>query len=224
MTRLCVISRDYEHHVPREHNPDDISSSSIHRGLASLGNQTFKDFNVVICHDGPKEKTYEEEEGIDFKELGLEPHLINTPKHYGLFGHPSADLAMRYAYENNLGDYFIQHNIDNEFFPEAFQTISDFLDNSQEDIVIFQIYHWKIYPLTQNIKAMENPWTGIPPIRGGTAAGGGIDAMQLVAHKDIWKEVGFWYSNEEESDGIIYEDMCKRFSYSHIPIVLGHNF
>ena len=217
MARFCVISRDYEHHVPRHHNPDDITSTSIRRGLASLGNQTFKDFNVIICHDGPKEKTYEQE-GIDFQEIGIQPYRLFTPKHQGLFGHPSADYAMRFAYEHDLGDYFIQHNIDNEFIPEAFQIINDVLNNVKTDILIFQIYHWKIYPLTQHIKALENPWKGIPPVRQR------IDAMQLVAHKDIWKDVGFWYSTEEEADGIIYEDMCKKFPYTHLPLTLGHNF
>lgn len=217
MTRFCVISRDYEHHVPREHNPDDITSTSIRRGLASLGNQTFQDFNVVICHDGPKQKTYEQE-GIDFEELGIQPYQLFTPKHQGLWGHPSADYAMRFAYEHNLGDYYIQHNIDNEFFPEAFEKIDKALNKIKEDILIFQIYHWKIYPLTQDIDAMENPWIGIPPVRQY------IDSMQLVAHKDIWKSVGFWHSNEEESDGIIYEDMCKRFPYRYLPLTLGHNF
>jgi len=213
VTRFCVISRDYEHHVPREHNPDKVSSTSIRRGLASLGNQTFQDFNVVICHDGPKEKTYEQE-GIDFKELGIEPHIINTEERFGVWGHNSADLAMRYAYENNLGDYYIHHNIDNEFFPEAFQMISDAIKTYNRDVIIFGIYHWKIYKDT----AMDINFTGLPPERCH------IDSMQLVAHKNIWKEIGFWNSKEKESDGILYEDICKRFSYHHIPIVLGHNF
>ena len=220
MTRFCVISRDYEHHVPREHNPNDVSSTSIRRGLASLGSQTFKDFNVIICHDGPKEKTYEQE-GIYFEEFGIQPYVLHTPRHYGLFDHPSADYAMRFAYEYDLGDYFIQHNIDNEFFPEAFERINNALNNmdeNEEGIVIFQIYHWKVYPLNQEKYAMDNPWLGFPPVRQG------IDAMQLVAHRNIWKEVGFWHSNEEEADGIIYEDMCKKFAYRYIPIVLGHNF
>ena len=217
MTRFCVISRDYEHHVPREHNPEDVTSTSIHRGLASLGNQTFKDFNVLICHDGPKEKTYEQE-GIYFEKLGIQPYVLHTSKRNGVWGHASADYAMRFAYEHNLGDYYIQHNIDNEFFPEAFQKINNALNRMEEKIVIFQIYHWKIYPPTQHLKAVDNPLTGLPPRRQH------IDAMQLVAHKDIWREVGFWHSTEEEADGIIYEDMCKRFPYRYMPIVLGQNF
>jgi hypothetical protein len=213
MARLCVISRDYEHHVPRDHNPNDISSTSIHRGLASLSNQTFKDFNVVICHDGPKEKTYEEE-GIDFKKLGLEPHIINTPEHNGLYGHVSADYAMRYAYKKNLGDYYIQFNIDNEFFPEAFQIISDSLNDCKEDILIFPIHHWKLF----GNKAPRTHLIGVPPVVNN------IDCMQLVAHKDIWKEVGFWHSRKYEADGIIYSDMCKKFPYYSIQKPLGHNF
>ena len=213
MTRFCVISRDYEHHVPREHNPDKVSSTSIHRGLDSLSNQTFKDFNVVICHDGPKKKTYKQDK-VDFNKLGLEPHLINTTERFGVWGHHSADLAMRYAYDNDLGDYYIHHNIDNEFFPEAFQLINNAIETYNRDVIIFEIYHWKIY----GKEAMDTPWTGLPPVRQS------IDSMQLVAHKDIWKEIGFWNSKEKESDGILYEEICKRFSYHHIPIVLGHNF
>ena len=213
MTRFCVISRDYEYHVPREHNPNEVSSTSIRRGLASLGNQTFQDFNVVICHDGPKEKTYEQE-GIDFKELGIEPHIINTPTHYANYGHESADFAMRYAYENNLGDYYIQHNIDNEFFPEAFELISNAIDTYNRDVIIFEIYHWKIH----HEDAMSIPFTGLPPILHS------IDSMQLVAHRSIWKDLGFWNSKAFDSDGIHYEDICKKHSYHHIPIVLGHNF
>jgi hypothetical protein len=213
VTRFCVISRDYEHHVPREHNPDEVSSTSIHRGLESLSNQTFKDFNVVICHDGPKKKTYKQDK-VDFNKLGLTPHLINTKERFGVWGHNSADLAMRYAYENNLGDYYIHHNIDNEFFPEAFQLINNAIETYNRNVIIFEIYHWKIY----GKEAMDTPWTGLPPVRQS------IDSMQLVAHKDIWKEIGFWNSKEKESDGILYEDICRRFSYHHIPIVLGHNF
>jgi hypothetical protein len=213
VTRFCVISRDYEHHVPREHNPDKVFSTSIHRGLESLSNQTFKDFNVVICHDGPKEKTYKQDK-VDFKKLGLSPHLINTTERFGVWGHHSADLAMRYAYENDLGDYYIHHNIDNEFFPEAFQLINNAIETYNRNVIIFEIYHWKIY----GKEAMDTPWTGLPPVRQS------IDSMQLVAHKDIWKEIGFWNSKEKESDGILYEEICKRFLYHHIPIVLGHNF
>jgi hypothetical protein len=207
--KFCVIAVDYEHHVPRSHDDRFIDSTSILRGLKSLGLQTFKDFNVVICHDGPKQVSYEAE-GINFKEIGIDPYVINTQHRMADWGHSSRDMAMRYAYENNLGEYYIQFNIDNEFFPNAFQVLSDAIDNSDNKVFIFPVHHWKA--------AGGNIFKGIPPRLCN------IDAMQLIAHKNIWKSVNLWYNKEAMSDGIIYQDICERFSWTEVPECLGHNF
>ena len=44
--------------------------------------------------------------------------------------------------------------------------------------------------------------------------------MQLVASRKVWEEVGYWYSKEEDSDGIIYEEMCKNRKYN----ILENNY
>jgi hypothetical protein len=62
--RFSIIAVDYEKHVPR---------AGMVRGLESLAKQTFKDFELVICHDGPKETPYEDE--IDFKDAFLSATL-----------------------------------------------------------------------------------------------------------------------------------------------------
>jgi hypothetical protein len=72
----------------------------MRRGLQSLADQTFKDYELIICHDGPKSIPYENE--IDFKEMGLDPIIINTEQWHGRFGHPSRDKAMRYSYRSIL--------------------------------------------------------------------------------------------------------------------------
>jgi len=204
MKKFCIIAVDYEHHVPR-----GKQKPSIQNGLKSLALQTFQDFNLIICHDGPKEKTYEEE-GIIFDEIGINPIVLNTPKRYANWGHSSRDTAMRYAYENNLGEYYIQFNIDNLLNKNALKEINDAITESGNPIVIFSIYHHK-----HNNGVFLS---GIPPVRFK------IDALQMVAHKEVWKENDFWHDKREQSDGFMYQEICKQYEYTHIPKILGENF
>jgi hypothetical protein len=194
-SKFSIIAVDYEHHVPRP---------GMKQGLLSLANQTFKDFELIVIHDGPKNIPYEEE--FDFNVFQNPPVFLNTPEKMGDWGHSSRDLGMR----NASGEYFIQFNIDNIFYPEAFQKINNRLDEIQEQILIFQVRHWKA--------AGGAIFSGLPPK---TCH---IDAMQLVAHRDIWENVGYWYNKDGISDGIIYESMCDNFAWNTLNECLGENF
>jgi len=193
--KFSIIAVDYEHHVPR---------LGMKKGIESIANQTFKDFELIICHDGPKEIPYEEE--INFSELGLDPVITNTESKHALWGHPSRDAAMRIA----KGEYFLQFNIDNLLKPECLETIAKKInENENIKIFIFSILHWKLGGIN---------FSGIPPVLCN------IDALQLVAHRDIWKENNYWNNYENWSDGIIYENLCRSNSWIHIPEILGENF
>ena len=217
MRKFCVISADYENYVPRSQMPSEEYEShlykngdnSIQLGLKSLADQTFKDFNLVLCHDGPKSKTYLEE-GIDIEGMGLNATVLNTPQRTNDYGHSSRDLAMKYAYENNLGEYYIQFNVDNQFFPDAFEQINRAIEENGEQILIFPVHHWKA--------CAGDVFPGVPPILNY------IDAMQLVAHRDIWKGINFWHDKSMASDGIMYQEMCENNNWKHVPICVGHNF
>ena len=195
MSKFSIIAVDYEHHVPRD---------GMYKGLKSLAEQTFKDFELIICHDGPKDDPYEYDPILE--ELGLQAVIINTAERHNDWGHSSRDYAMKRA----TGEYFIQFNIDNIFYPNAFERIAQKLDEVPEDIVIFQVRHFKA--------AGGTVFRGIPPRHCF------IDAMQLVASRDIWKAVGYWHRKEGTSDGLIYEDMCERFPWAELPECLGDNF
>ena len=192
--KFSIIAVDYEYHVPRE---------GMVKGLQSVANQTFKDFELIICHDGPKDKPYEEE--INFKELGLNPIIINTEIRHAMWGHPSRDKAMRIA----NGEYFLQFNIDNLLYPDCLEKISKHIDETQKKVVVFQIKHWKQGGIL---------FSGVPPVHYG------IDAMQLVAHRDIWEKTCYWYDFQETSDGMIYQNICSQNEWSELPELLGENF
>lgn len=195
MPRFSVIAVDYENHVPR---------SGMVEGLKSLARQSFKDFELIICHDGPKENPYEYDPLL--ADFGLKATIMNTPERMNDWGHSSRDYAMKRA----TGEYFIQFNIDNIFYDNAFERIDARLKEVKEQIVIFQVIHHKA--------AGGAVFTGVPPRHCF------IDAMQLVAHRDIWREVGYWHRKEGTSDGLIYEDMCNRYPWAVLPECLGINY
>lgn len=209
--KFSVIAVDYEFHVPRP---------GMQAGLQSLANQTFKDFELIICHDGIKHIDYHEE--FDFNAAGIDPIIINTPERMNNWGHSGRDMAMRQA----SGEYFIQFNIDNIFYPEAFEKIKNKFDQTDRKIIIFQIMHWKwlhhlksrngLTPVNKSNRA-EALFRGIPPVFCN------IDCMQLVAHRDIWEEMNYWYDTDINSDGIIYEEMCKRYAWEELDECLGEN-
>jgi len=195
MPKFSIIAVDYEKTVPRE---------EMIKGLISLATQTFKDFELVIVHDGPKEVPYEKE--VDFYKLGLNPIILNTEKQMGQYGHNSRDLGMRHA----TGDYFIQFNINNMLYYNALEKISQKIDETNLPIIIFGIKHFKLDPSVV--------FSGVPPVFRY------IDALQLVGSRNIWEEVGYWYDKNDTSDGFIYEELCKKYPWVAIEECLGENY
>jgi glycosyltransferase involved in cell wall biosynthesis len=196
---FTIIAVDYEHHVPRD---------GMRAGLQSLADQTFKDFELIIVHDGPKVIPYEDE--VDFEAMGLDNvKIMNTAERMNNWGHSGRDLGMREA----SGEFFLQFNIDNKLYPHALETIFKAIEAEPEiAIFIFTVLHYKANG--------GLPFFGVPP------AWCNIDCMQLVARRDVWRDVGFWWNLEPTGDGRIYEDMCSTRPWRHIgyDLVLGENY
>jgi len=195
MTKFSIIAVDYEHHVNR---------FAMRQGLSSLAGQSFKDYELIIVHDGPKNIPYETE--FDFS-VFPKVRFMNNPVHVGDWGHTGRDLGMRSA----TGDYLFHLNIDNYLYPQCLERISQKIDETQSQVIIYSIIHYKA-------TGGPNKFTGLPPVHCM------IDAMQLVAHRDVWENVNYWYTREGTSDGIIYEEICKRYPYVHIDEVLAENY
>jgi len=199
MPKFSIIATDAENHVPRE---------KMKQGVRSILDQTFDDYELLIIHDGPRENPFE-------LDLPDNAKLLETEQFYGIYGldefyagfgwgHHSRDMGIKVA----KGDYILHFNIDNILYPHALQTISDRIDKTKADVVIYACTHEKF-----DIKY----FSGIPPVMGK------VDLLQCVASKKAWDSIGGWHRYDHSSDGFLFEEIIARYGYVHIPEVLGEN-
>ena len=199
MPKFSIIATDAENHVTRE---------KMKQGVRSILDQTYEDYELLIIHDGPRSNPFE----LDLPENA---RLLETEKFYGIYGldefyagfgwgHHSRDMGIKVA----EGEYILHFNIDNILYPHALQTISDKIDKTKADVVIYACTHEKF-----DIKY----FSGIPPVMGK------IDLLQCVASKKAWESVGGWHRYDHSSDGFLFEEIIARYGYVHIPEVLGEN-
>ena len=202
MPKFTVIATDAENHVPR---------NKMKQGVDSLFKQNFKDFELLIIHDGPRVGSYDDE----LDNIPENTGFIYTDQHYGIYGleefyagygwgHHSRDLGLKMA----QGEYILHFNIDNILYPQALQTISDKIDKTKAEIVVFACKHEKF-----DIQY----FSGIPPVMGK------VDLLQCVASKKAWDSIGGWYRYDHSADGYLFQEMVAKYGYVHIPEVLGEN-
>lgn len=199
MPKFTIIATDAENHVPR---------NKMKQGVRSILDQTFTDYELLIIHDGPRSKEFE-------LDLPDNARLIETDQFYGIYGleefyagygwgHHSRDLGIKEA----EGDYILHFNIDNILYPHALQTISEVIDKTKSEVVIYACTHEKF-----GVKY----FSGVPPVMGK------IDLLQCVASKKAWKSVGGWHRYDHSADGFLFEEIISKHGYTHIPEVLGEN-
>lgn len=202
MPKFTIVATDAENHVPRD---------KMKEGIDSIVSQEFKDFELLIIHDGPREGSYDNE----LENVPENTRFLQTEQHYGIYGldkfwagygwgHHSRDLGIREA----TGDYILHFNIDNILYPHALQFISDVINQSGSEVVIFACEHQKF-----DIKY----FSGIPPVMGK------IDLIQCVASKNAWEEIGGWHRYDHSADGFLFEEIIGNKGFVHIPEVLGVN-
>jgi hypothetical protein len=199
MPKFTVIATDAENHVPR---------NKMKQGVQSILNQTFDDYELLIIHDGPRSNKFE-------LDLPDNARLLETEQFYGIYGleefyagygwgHHSRDFGLKVA----EGEYILHFNIDNILYPQALQTISDKIDKTKAEIVVFACKHEKF-----DIQY----FSGIPPVMGK------VDLLQCVASKKAWDSIGGWYRYDHSSYGYLFQEMIEKYGYVHIPEVLGEN-
>lgn len=104
------------------------AESYIGKALASLDNQTFRDFEIVVVNDGSTDGTYKYLEA--YASVHSEVTVINQQNTGPL-------VARRVGVAASTGEYILFLDADDEFVPEAFEVIQRQIHKTQADIVLF---------------------------------------------------------------------------------------
>ena len=105
---FSVIVVDYE---------KSVSRSEFRRKMKCLSEQTCKDFEVLVYHDGPKDVPYTED--IEGVEIHPETKFFITEDHEGDWGHSNRDRGIRAA----RGEWIVHTNADNSFYPNFVESL-----------------------------------------------------------------------------------------------------
>ena len=226
----AVIPLHPDPSVPRfsiviPHYDGAISDELLLRGLDTLAQQTYANFEVLLFHDGPLSRPLP-----DIKRFPLKLRLGITPQRYNDWGHSLRDLGIHHA----RGDYIVHFNPDNVLYPNALEV----LDRHAREPV----------PAAPEVEYRENPEVLIYAVlmRGMRTNGatvwrdkasdrymimqgypvqlGAIDCMQLVATRSLWHEIGGWYDRRETSDAFIYRALVANRGARYIPEILGEHW
>ncbi|MGE0719895.1 MAG: glycosyltransferase family A protein [Alphaproteobacteria bacterium] len=220
------------------HYDGTIDDYILHRGLGSLQAQTFRDFEVLLYHDGPPSRP------LDAATLARRcdriARVTATETRHGDWGHSLRDRGIREA----AGDYILHFNVDNLLYPFALEEIDRELrtqrpmflgDNmvpvfDANDIVIFPILMrgmgtngqlvWRKQPQRGRWDRVPEAMiaTGLPVRRYN------IDCMQLVMRRTTWLAEGGWYDRGKEGDGVMYPRFVARYGAKHVIRILGEHW
>lgn len=205
-----------------------ITDEVFIEGMDSIESQTFRDFEVLIYHDGPMSRPLPDMSNYTFNYTFKE-----TNKRYNDWGHSLRDLGIKEA----TGEYIVHFNPDNILFPNALQDV-DFwtdLDNNlflksvrgivPEIVVCPIILHGRVvdskpkelHGTFARITKSEYTYilTANPPVQYN------VDCMQVVMTKRLWNKIGGWYNKMETSDGVILQEVCKDNYWVNTGSIMG---
>ncbi len=179
------------------------------RFTQSLLQQTFGDFEALICHDGPL--LYKVNSPYD---------IICTAARRNRWGHNLRQIGLNRA----QGKYILHTNADNVYNPDALRNIYDTIRETSAPIVITRVEMmglnrgngklWYDKPRDYSISTILS---GNPPVLNN------IDLMQAVIAKNIWDSYG-WCNCTQQADGIIYSKICFENPYCCTDILIGRHY
>lgn len=198
------------------HYDGSVPDDRFERGIQSLLDQEFKNFEVLIYHDGPVSRPIPNIwEKLEHKKLTISNIRYND------WGHSLRDIGIKEA----AGDYIIHFNPDNILYSNALKELNDLIEDDtyvvlkgtdnfgkqvilgSNNIIIYPIimighYRWGLQAMV-GTRIKEDTKHGII-MTGDPAEWANIDCMQLVMKRSLWLDYGGWYNKQETSDGFMY--------------------
>jgi glycosyltransferase involved in cell wall biosynthesis len=208
------------------HYDGAVKDEDLLRCLKSLAAQTFRDFEVLLFHDGPPSRA-----------LPAPPDELpnyrprSTDTRANDYGHSLRDLGIRLA----QGDYIVHLNADNLLYPDALEEIDRTSRREEEETVSLSLRTnpaLLVFPIAMRgvvgtclghyIRTF-NPehtviLTGCPPVVAN------IDCMQLVMRRELWLAYGGWYDKSRDSDGNMYPRFIREQCARMVGKVLGEHW
>ena len=203
------------------HYQPTIPHAIFMRGIQSLQAQTFKDFEILVYHDGPLTDTAAE----------LPVPVRCMEKRHNDWGHSLRDRGIREA----AGDYILHFNADNILYPHGLAEMAKEIHRQPRlkdqtgrildpnDIIIFPIAMVGL----QRVNGAVMQFKGSPPffsiLTGNPPVVQNIDCMQLVMKRTLWLAEGGWADKRELSDGFQYQRFAAKYGYREVGPVCGEH-
>lgn len=190
-----------------------VSDEEFFKCIECLVNQSFKNFEVLIYHDGQLLRQLGV--GTYFNMSKLKGNFYIYKKRFNDWGHSLRDIGIKEA----SGEYIIHLNADNIMY-NCLQELNDFIIKNPSKIYIcgLMMGGWNCQKrgdtiLISKSKTFTTPFylKGIPEFQS-------IDVMQLIMKKSLWLKYNGWYDKSKNSDGVMYERFCKENDYKFVKI------
>jgi len=198
------------------HYDKAISDERFIACLDSLLNQSFKDFEVLLYHDGSLNRPLSEEVATRIIKLGTKMRIVPFK---GVWGHNLRDLGIKEA----RGEYIIHLNSDNVLF-DLRDLIIAISESGFMPVYIFRLIMVGVITINHKTTLFRTMNPADKLILNGVPKPNHIDCMQLVAKREVWLSRGGWNDLSKNSDGLIYEDICKKYPYHNSKIVIGEHW
>jgi hypothetical protein len=199
-----------------------ITHQRFCRGVRSILQQTFRDYEILCYHDGPL---------LDNR-LPMPVPVVQTEKRHNDFGHSLRDRGIHEA----KGEYIVHFNPDNILYPTALEEIVKvagrtsliFDDDGRcldpDGIIIFPVLMRGVQVAPGRVcrfDEMPDLYTIFPGVPVKLFQ---IDCMQFVMKRELWLAEGGWADKSHDGDGIMYEKFAAKYGYRTVGPVLGEHW
>jgi len=246
------MQHKYKFTVIVPHYDKSISDEIFTEGIQCLINQSFKNFETLIYHDGPLSRPLPDiYKKLENKKVFVTKYRENN------WGHGNRDRGIRQA----EGEYIVHFNPDNLLYDNALEEITKTANKPYSEYPALVVnpktktthgYYSsdkkfesknKILFGTNNIIIFPIYMVGHLRYGLNSLAGGrnlklknhkhiftadpvvkyNVDCMQLVMKKSLWIKYGGWYDKSRDSDGNMYFKFAHENGVRYCDKILGEH-